>query len=157
MLNAALLAVRIRCENRALAPPPATGSAPPRTAGVIDLLVAGGGPAGLATALHAALAGLEAVVVEPRTRPVDKACGEGLMPGGVAALPALGVDLAGAATCAASATSTGAAAPRPPSATAPGSGCAAPPCTPRCTGGPPNSVSRCCRGGSARYARARTR
>lgn len=58
---------------------------------MIDVLVAGGGPAGLATAVHAAQAGLEAVVVEPRTSPVDKACGEGVMPGGVAALRALGV------------------------------------------------------------------
>jgi flavin-dependent dehydrogenase len=62
---------------------------------VIDVLVAGGGPAGLAAAIHAALAGMEAVVVEPRTAPVDKACGEGVMPGGVAALRALGVDAAG--------------------------------------------------------------
>ncbi|WP_113702177.1 NAD(P)/FAD-dependent oxidoreductase, partial [Nonomuraea lactucae] len=58
---------------------------------MIDVLVAGGGPAGLATAVHAALAGMEAVVVEPRATPVDKACGEGLMPGGVAALSAMGV------------------------------------------------------------------
>ncbi|MDF2704783.1 MAG: monooxygenase [Nonomuraea muscovyensis] len=63
--------------------------------GLIDVLVAGGGPAGLATAIHAALAGMEAVVVEPRTGPVDKACGEGLMPGGVAALAAMGVHPAG--------------------------------------------------------------
>ncbi len=62
---------------------------------MIDVLVAGGGPAGLATAIHAALAGLEAVVVEPRTGPVDKACGEGVMPGGVAALRALGVEVTG--------------------------------------------------------------
>jgi len=62
---------------------------------VIDVLVAGGGPAGLAAAIHAALAGLEAVVVEPRTTPVDKACGEGVMPGGVAALRALGVEAGG--------------------------------------------------------------
>lgn len=47
---------------------------------MIDLLVAGGGPAGLATAVHAARAGLEAVVVERREGPIDKACGEGLMP-----------------------------------------------------------------------------
>ncbi|KJK35671.1 monooxygenase [Streptomyces variegatus] len=62
---------------------------------MIDVLVAGGGPAGLAAAIHAALAGLEAVVVEPRTTPVDKACGEGVMPGGVAALRALGVEASG--------------------------------------------------------------
>lgn len=62
---------------------------------MIDVLVAGGGPAGLAAAMHAALAGMRAVVVEPRTAPVDKACGEGVMPGGVAALRALGIDVAG--------------------------------------------------------------
>ncbi len=37
----------------------------------------------------------QAVVVEPRTGPVDKACGEGVMPGGVAALRALGVEATG--------------------------------------------------------------
>ncbi|MCX4547320.1 NAD(P)/FAD-dependent oxidoreductase [Streptomyces sp. NBC_01387] len=62
---------------------------------MIDVLVAGGGPAGLATAVRAALAGMEAVVVEPRTTPVDKACGEGVMPGGVAALRDLGVEVTG--------------------------------------------------------------
>ncbi|MFE4058839.1 NAD(P)/FAD-dependent oxidoreductase [Streptomyces sp. NPDC059096] len=59
---------------------------------MIDLLVAGGGPAGLATAVHAALAGLETVVIEPRPTPVDKACGEGVMPAGVRALAALGLE-----------------------------------------------------------------
>ncbi|MFI6711507.1 NAD(P)/FAD-dependent oxidoreductase [Nonomuraea sp. NPDC050478] len=62
---------------------------------MIDVLVAGGGPAGLATAIHAALLGMEAVVVEPRAGPVDKACGEGVMPGGVAALAAMGVTVPG--------------------------------------------------------------
>ncbi|MFD1831390.1 NAD(P)/FAD-dependent oxidoreductase [Streptomyces desertarenae] len=57
----------------------------------MDLLVAGGGPAGLATALHAARAGLDVAVWEQRAGTVDKACGEGLMPGAVAALAALGV------------------------------------------------------------------
>ncbi|MEU0654752.1 NAD(P)/FAD-dependent oxidoreductase [Streptomyces albogriseolus] len=60
-----------------------------------DLLVVGGGPAGLATALHAAHAGLDTVVAEPRPAPVDKACGEGLMPGAVRALTALGLHAPG--------------------------------------------------------------
>jgi flavin-dependent dehydrogenase len=57
-----------------------------------DLIVAGGGPAGLATALHARRHGLEVLVREPREGPIDKACGEGLMPGALAALRDLGVD-----------------------------------------------------------------
>jgi len=62
---------------------------------VIDLLVAGGGPAGLATAINAALAGLEVVVAEPRETPIDKACGEGLMPSALRPLGELGVAVAG--------------------------------------------------------------
>jgi len=60
-----------------------------------DLLVVGGGPGGLATALQARAHGLSVVVVEPREGPVDKACGEGLMPGGLAELTSLGVDPSG--------------------------------------------------------------
>ena len=62
---------------------------------MIDLLVAGGGPAGLVTALHAARAGLDVTVVERRTGTIDKACGEGLMPHTVRQLEGLGITLQG--------------------------------------------------------------
>jgi flavin-dependent dehydrogenase len=58
---------------------------------MIDLLVVGGGPAGLATAIHGARVGLEVVVVERRSGPIDKACGEGLMPHTLRHLDRLGV------------------------------------------------------------------
>ena len=60
-----------------------------------DLVVAGGGPIGLVTALYAARAGLDVVVREPRRGVIDKACGEGLMPAAVADLKDLGVVLEG--------------------------------------------------------------
>ncbi|MBV8346654.1 MAG: NAD(P)/FAD-dependent oxidoreductase [Mycolicibacterium sp.] len=62
---------------------------------MIDLLVVGGGPAGLATAVHGARAGLEVIVVERRSGPIDKACGEGLMPHTVQHLHRLGVHARG--------------------------------------------------------------
>jgi len=58
---------------------------------MIDVLVVGGGPVGLATAICCARAGLSVTVTEPRTAPVDKACGEGVMPAAVRRLAALGV------------------------------------------------------------------
>jgi menaquinone-9 beta-reductase len=56
-----------------------------------DVGVVGGGPAGLAVAIEAATGGLSAVVLERQAFPVDKACGEGLMPAGLVALERLGV------------------------------------------------------------------
>lgn len=51
-----------------------------------DLLIVGGGARGLAAALHARRQGLSVIVAKPRAAPIDKACGEGLMPGGLAEL-----------------------------------------------------------------------
>lgn len=57
----------------------------------MDVIVVGGGPVGLAAAIAARLHGLAVRVVERQRPPIDKACGEGLMPAGVRALAALGV------------------------------------------------------------------
>jgi menaquinone-9 beta-reductase len=58
----------------------------------VDLIVVGGGPVGLAAAIHARLAGLTVAVIEQRDGSIDKACGEGLMPGALPLLQELGVD-----------------------------------------------------------------
>ncbi|HEX6339293.1 MAG TPA: NAD(P)/FAD-dependent oxidoreductase [Jiangellaceae bacterium] len=60
-----------------------------------DVMVAGGGPVGLAAAIEARLAGLSVIVCEPRPVPIDKACGEGLMPGALTALDRLGAHVDG--------------------------------------------------------------
>jgi flavin-dependent dehydrogenase len=60
-----------------------------------DLLIAGGGPAGLATAIFAARRGLRALVFDRRELPLDKACGEGLMPPGLALLREMGIEAQG--------------------------------------------------------------
>jgi flavin-dependent dehydrogenase len=56
-----------------------------------DVVVAGGGPAGLAAAIVAAGCGASVLVLEQRAFPADKACGEGLLPPAVRALDRLGV------------------------------------------------------------------
>lgn len=58
----------------------------------VDVVIVGGGPVGLASAIEVRLAGLTAVVIEPRENAIDKACGEGLMPGALPLLARLGVD-----------------------------------------------------------------
>lgn len=57
----------------------------------VDVVIIGGGPAGLSAAIVMARSGLRTVVCEQQAFPVDKACGEGIMPTGVAYLQRLGV------------------------------------------------------------------
>jgi len=58
-----------------------------------EVLVAGGGPAGLAAAIAARQAGFDVAVIDCAQPPIDKACGEGIMPDGLSALAALGVQV----------------------------------------------------------------
>src|SRR5258708_477018 len=57
----------------------------------VDVFVVGGGPAGLAAAIAARQRGLEVMVADGAQPPIEKPCGEGLMPGGCAALEKLGI------------------------------------------------------------------
>lgn len=57
-----------------------------------DLVIVGGGPAGLAAAIEAQMAGLNVVVLDRSRPPIDRACGEGIMPDGIARLHSLGVE-----------------------------------------------------------------
>lgn len=55
--------------------------------------VVGGGPAGLAAALALAGVGSKITVVDCAIPPIDKSCGEGLLPDSIAALRQLGIEL----------------------------------------------------------------
>jgi menaquinone-9 beta-reductase len=59
----------------------------------LEVLVIGGGPAGLAAAIAARKKGFSVTVVDGAKPPIDKACGEGLLPGTIAALDELGVNI----------------------------------------------------------------
>lgn len=64
----------------------------------LDVVVIGGGPAGLAAAISAARRGLWVAVADSAQPPIDKACGEGLMPDSLQALAELGISLDGCDT-----------------------------------------------------------
>lgn len=61
--------------------------------GQLDALIVGGGPAGLAAAIALRLKGLDVLVADAMQPPIDKACGEGLMPDARGPLAALGVSI----------------------------------------------------------------
>lgn len=58
-----------------------------------DMFIIGGGPAGLATAIRAAQHGLRVAVADHNRAPIDKTCGEGLMPDTLNAMESLGIDV----------------------------------------------------------------
>jgi flavin-dependent dehydrogenase len=58
-----------------------------------DVFVIGGGPAGLAAAIAARQRGFVVTLADCSIPPIDKACGEGIMPDGWTAAQSLGIDL----------------------------------------------------------------
>lgn len=58
-----------------------------------DVFVIGGGPAGIAAALAARQRGMSVIVADSAVPPIDKPCGEGLMPDSIVALRQLGVHI----------------------------------------------------------------
>jgi flavin-dependent dehydrogenase len=58
-----------------------------------DVFVIGGGPAGLAAAIAARQRGFDVTLADCSIPPIDKACGEGIMPDGLVAAQSLGIDL----------------------------------------------------------------
>jgi len=73
----------------------------PKNAGILclpvtkrgEVIIIGGGPAGIVAAIAARRFGLRATVLDARKPPIDKPCGEGILPQGVAALRQIGVSL----------------------------------------------------------------
>jgi flavin-dependent dehydrogenase len=57
-----------------------------------DLVIVGGGPIGLVTGILAAQDGMSVTLLESRADPIDKACGEGLMPRAIERLAEITVD-----------------------------------------------------------------
>ena len=57
-----------------------------------QVLVVGAGPAGAATAYHLAKAGIDVLVLEKSAFPRDKICGDGLTPGAVKEILAMGIN-----------------------------------------------------------------
>jgi Dehydrogenases (flavoproteins) len=58
-----------------------------------DVVIVGGGPAGLAAAIAARQRGFSVTVADGAVPPIDKTCGEGMMPETLASLHSLGIRL----------------------------------------------------------------
>ena len=58
-----------------------------------DVFVIGGGPAGLAAAIAARRHGFDVTLADGAVPPIDKACGEGILPDGITAARSLGFEL----------------------------------------------------------------
>lgn len=58
-----------------------------------DVFIVGGGPAGLAAAIAARQKGFQVIVADGAAPPIEKPCGEGMMPETLVALRALGVEI----------------------------------------------------------------
>lgn len=58
-----------------------------------DVFIVGGGPAGVAAGIAARQKGLSVLVADGAEPPIDKPCGEGLMPETLASLRSLGVEI----------------------------------------------------------------
>ncbi len=59
----------------------------------VEVFICGGGPAGLAAAIETRRRGFSVIVADCFKPPIDKACGEGLLPDALDALSALGIEL----------------------------------------------------------------
>jgi menaquinone-9 beta-reductase len=58
-----------------------------------EVIIVGAGPAGIVAGIAARRLGLHATILDARTPPIDKPCGEGILPQGAAALRRLGISL----------------------------------------------------------------
>jgi flavin-dependent dehydrogenase len=58
-----------------------------------EVIVIGAGPAGIVAAIAAQKRGKQVIVLDARKPPIDKPCGEGILPQGIAALGKLGISL----------------------------------------------------------------
>ncbi|MFF3619379.1 geranylgeranyl reductase family protein [Streptomyces sp. NPDC002467] len=78
--------------------PPDSSSPAPEGGGdeEAQVIVVGAGPAGSATAVHLARAGLDVLLLEKSGFPREKVCGDGLTPRAVAQLVRMGVDISAA-------------------------------------------------------------